>query len=270
MESNGTVNGEASENRIAEVLQDEVSSGYVPVMPLEALWLSGSDMPQITLRQDLEFMQMHPIVSVALEYYRSGIMGAEFWGGPDYADPSNEGGKPISEDARVAQFVIAHADRFWSHAVPLLQEGGYPYGWAPGEHIYNEVGGYLVWDHLKSFNPNDGFILSYNHQPCGVRVKNIRAPVVGPRQEPLPKSGIGGTVDLWLASEGIPAKACWYAHRARFGQHYGRSQLMGAWRPWRRLGWKDGTEQVIDAAVYRAGYKGPIVRHPMEDMQVAQ
>ena len=29
-------------------------------------------------------------------------------------------------------------------------------------------------------------------------------------------------------------------------------------------------EQVIDAAIYRAGYKGPIVRHPPEDMQTAK
>lgn len=257
-------NGSIDLNRVAETLQDDVSLGYKPVMPLEALWpAGGGDMPQITLRRDLEFMQMHPVVSSALEYYKSGISGAEFWGGPDQANPMNEKGKPISMDQQVSQFVLAHVERFWQRGVPVLQEGGYPYGWAPGEHIYKEVDGMLVWSHAKGFHPNDGFILTMNHQPIGIKVKNIRNAPGGENQH-------GGTVNLWFASESIPAKALWYPHRPRFNQYYGRSQLIGAWRPWRRLGWRDAVEQVIDAAIYRAGYKGPIVRHPKEDMQTAQ
>ena len=256
-ELNGT-----SENRIADKLQDEVSVGYRPVMPLESMWNSGGDMPQITLRRDLEFMQMHPVVSTALEYYKSGIAGAEFWGGPVQDNPDDEKGRPISMNAQVAQFVMAHVERFWQRGMPVLQEGGYPYGWAPGEHIYKEVNGMMVWSHLKPFHPNDGFILTLKHQSVGIRVKNIRDPIGE-------KTTRGGQIDLWFASEHIPAKAAWYPHRPRFNQFYGRSQLVGGWRPWRRLGWKDGVEQVIDAAIYRAGYKGPVVRHPSEDMQTA-
>lgn len=275
MQTNTSTNGHVSEEAIADVLQEEVSVGYRPIVPLESLWMSGSDMPQITLRRDLEFMQMHPIVGIALEYYKSGIAGAEFWGGPDNQNPDNEQGKPISPDQRVAQFVLAHVERFWQRGVPILQEGGYPYGWAPGEHIYKENNGLLVWDHLKGFHPNDGFILTLAHQPIGVRIKNIRATPIGaegtngrePERNPMK---VGGVIDMWLASEAIPAKAAWYPHRPRFNQFYGRSQLIGAWRPWRRLGWRDAVEQVIDAAVYRAGYKGPVVRHPPEDMQSAQ
>lgn len=262
MQSNGVVNT----NEVADILQDEVSVGYKPVMPLEALWLTGGgDMPQVTLRRDLEFMQIHPIVSSGLEYYKSGIAGAEFWGGPEQNNPENETGKPISLNPRVAQFVLAHVERFWQRGMPILQEGGYPYGWAPGEHIYKEVEGMLVWSHLKGFHPNDGFILTLDHESIGIRIKNIRDTIGGSRIEPS-----GGTINLWFASEGIPAKAAWYPHRPRFNQFYGRSQLIGAWRPWRRLGWRDAVEQVIDAAVYRAGYKGPIVKHPPEDMQTAQ
>ena len=239
---------------ITEALQDEATIGYRPVLPLEALWLGGTDMPQVTLRRDLEFMQIHPIVSIALEYYKSGISGAEFWGGPDHNHPDNQLGKPISPDQRVAEFVLAHCERFWQRGVPLLQEGGYPYGWAAGEHIYKDVNGMMVWSHLKDFHPNDAFILTLNYQPVGIRIKNIR------EKQP---------VNLWFASESIPAKACWYPHRPKFNQFYGRSQLIGAWRPWRRLGWRDAVEQVIDAAIYRAGYKGPVVRHPTEDLQTA-
>ena len=133
------INGQTvSENRIAEVLEDDPTVGYRPVMPLEALWLSGSDMPQITLRRDIEFMQFHPTVMTALEYYKSGIAGAEFWGGRDHANPGNTEGKPISQNPRVAEFVLAHAERFWQCGMPLLQEG-YAYGWAPGQHMYEEA-----------------------------------------------------------------------------------------------------------------------------------
>jgi len=258
-DNNTNMNGEA---RVADILQDEVTVGYRPVMPLESMWMGGGDMPQITLRRDLESMQMHPVVSNAIDYYKSGIAGAEFWGGPDQSNPDNDVGKPISPDPRVSQFVLAHVERFWQRGMPVLQEG-YIYGWAPGEHIYKEVNGMLVWSHLKGFHPNDGFILTVAHQPVGIRIKNIRnAP-----GEQNPKAG---QVDLWFASDHIPAKAAWYPHRPRFNTFYGRSQLVGAWRPWRRLGWRDALEQVIDAALYRAGYCGPIVKHPPEDMQTAQ
>ena len=251
-DTNGVAaSGRIDEQAVASTLQDEVTVGYRPQLPLEAMWLSGTDMPNITFRRDIEFMQMHEVVQIALEYYRSGIAGAEFWGGPDPRDPDNPNGKPISPDPRVSMFVLAHAERFWNTGVPLLQEG-YAYGWAPGEHVYKEVqyagtNGYLVWSPLKGFHPTDSFILTLKHQPVGIRVKNIR------EREPA---------DLWFASDRIPAKACWYAHRPRFDRFYGRSQLISAWRPWRRLVWRDGVEQVADAAVYRAGYCGPVVRFP--------
>jgi hypothetical protein len=224
-------------------------------MPLETLWLATGDIPQITFRRDLEFMQMHPIVGMALEYYKSGILGAEFWGGRDQNDPDNKDGKTISPDSKVAAFVLAHAQRYWDRAVPLLQEGGYSYGWSGGEHIYKESNGMMTWSHVKDFHPDDAFILTLNNSPIGIRVKNIR------NHEP---------VSLWFASGSIPAKASWYPHRPRFNQFYGRSQLIAAWRPWRRLGWRDGVEQVIDAAIYRAGFCGPQMRFPPEDSQTSK
>lgn len=235
-------------------LQEEVSLGYKPNMPLEAMWLAGSEMPQVTLRRDLELMQMHPIVIVALEYYKSGISGVEFWGGPP-DHPMDTEGLPICADENVSHFVKTLAERLWHECVPILQDGGYPYGWAPGEHVYKEVDGVLTWSYVKDFHPTDSFVLTNNYKPVGIRIKNIRS------KQPI---------NLWFASGATPAKACWYTHRARFGHFYGRSQLIGAWRPWRRLGWKDGVEQVIDAAIYRGGYAGPIVKHPAETMKTAR
>ena len=242
-------------NAVAENLQEEATCGYRPNIPLEGMWGAGTDSPTITLRRDIEFMLMHPIVMIAMEYYKAGISGAEFWGGPDHANPDNDKGKPISPDARVAEFVLAHCERFWQRGVPLMQEGGYAYGWAAGEHIYKDINGMMTWSHLRDFHPNDAFILTQAYTPIGVRVKNIR-------EKP--------PINLHLANGHIPAKGCWYIHRPRFNRFYGRSQLVGAWRPWRRLGWRDAVEQVIDAAIYRAGYRGPVVRHPNEDMQSAQ
>ncbi len=271
-ETNGqSMNG--SESAIAAILQDEVSLGYKPVLPLEQLWASGGEMPTFTLRRDIEFMMMHPIVMSSLEYYKSGTSGAEFWGGIDPADPKNPLGKPISLDPLVSQFVMAHVDRFWKVGVPIFQDGGYPYGWAPGEHIYREVNSFMCWSHVKPFHPNDASILTLAHSPVGIRVKNMRdIDSIARREQGYQDIGMArsvGTIDLWFAGDAVPAKAAWYPHRPRFNQFYGRSQLIGAWRPWRRLGWRDGVEQVIDAAIYRAGYRGPIVRHPMEDMQTA-
>jgi hypothetical protein len=269
------------EEAVAGALVEDSTVGYIPTIPLEALWEGGTDSPKITMRRDIEFMMMHDVVITGVDYYKSGISGTEFWGGPDPANPQNDQGKPISPDSRVAQFVLTHAQRFWQTGVPLWQEGGYIYGWAPGEHIYREVGGYMVWSYMKDFHPNDGFVLTHSHRPIGLRIKNIRNPVgetleerrereAREAREELAGKKMGGTVDLWFASAGIPAKASWYPHRPHFGQFYGRSQLAGGWRPWRRLGWRDAVEQVIDAAVYRAGYRGPIVRHPAQDMQTAQ
>ncbi len=245
--TNGHAQQQPDQEYISERLQDELTIGYRPVLPLESMWLGGTDMPQITLRRDIELMQYHPIVITALEYYKSGIAGAEFWGGPDHANSMNEQGKPVSLDPKVSMFVMAQVERFWQRAIPIIQEGGYMYGWCPGEHVYKEVNRLLCWSHLKTFHPNDGFILTLDYQPIGVRIKNIRA------KQP---------VDMWLGSETIPAKAFWYAHRPRFNQHYGRTQFLGGWRAWRRLGFRDALEQIIDAASYRAGYCGPIVYYP--------
>jgi hypothetical protein len=264
-----SMNGSANEEVIVDKLQSEATFGYKATIPLETLWAGAGDTPLITLRRDIEFMQMHPVVSAGMDYYCSGIAGAEFWGGP--ADPSNgqeadpnvdpnmappaPTEKPICKDSRVESFILAHCRAFWQRGLPNIQDGGYPYGWATGEHVYKEADGMLVWSHLRDVHPYDGSILTLNYQPVGVRIKNLRG------RQPI---------DLWFASKSIPAKACWYAHRPRFGQFHGRSQLTGAWRPWRRLGWRDAVEQVIDAAIYRAGYKGPVVGHPPEDMQTSQ
>src|SRR5690349_19568644 len=99
--NDNVINNGVDLKRVAENLQEEATSGYLPQLPLEALWQGGGEIPQVTLRRDIEFMSMHPIVMTAMEYYKAGIQGAEFWGGPDYANPQNDQGIPISQNPKV-------------------------------------------------------------------------------------------------------------------------------------------------------------------------
>lgn len=237
------------EERLAETL----TQGYVPTVPW-AVGQSGTPYPVFQLRANIEQMLWHPMVSITLEYFKSGTAGAEFWGGKNPDDPDDEKGLPISDNPKVASFVSEQCERFWDRGVPLIQESGYPYGWSASEQVYidDPKEGVLRWDSLKDFAPQDTYILTQDSKPIGVRVKSVKKK---------------GDVDLWMASGQVPAKGLWYAHMPRYGQHYGRSQLMGAWLPWRRVAWRDGAEMNVDMAVYRFGYPGVVTRYPNEDLQ---
>jgi hypothetical protein len=218
--------------------QGPLTSGYRATLPLWALY-SSSEMPQIYLYRDIELMLIHPIVRNVLEYYKGGISMVEFEGS--------------AETPEVEEFVLEQGARYWDRGIVKLQ-GGYEYGWMGCECLYTDDEGPLRWDDFVQFSPRDVFLLTQDYEPVGVRVKQVRSK---------------GQVDLWLGNETIPGKAIWYAHNPRYNSFYGQSQLMGAWRPWRRLAWKDAAETVVDTGVYRFAYAGPVVRYPEEDLQVA-
>ena len=159
-----------------------------------------------------------------------------------------------ADSPEVEEFILKQAQRFWDRGVPKLQ-GGYEYGWIGCEDLYANEDNYFVWDQMRQFSPRDTFLLTQDYHGVGVRVKNVK-PV--------------GEVDLSFGSADVPAKGLWYPHEPRYNQHYGTSQLLGAWRPWRRLAWKDGAESVVDVGVYRFGVRGPVVRYPPDDPQTAQ
>jgi hypothetical protein len=236
--------------KIETKLLASLTEGYKPTIPWDFAYMPDG-MPLFLLNQNIEFMLWHPVVHSVLEYYKSGIAGAEFWGGADPNNPNNKDGKPISDNPEVAAFCKEQSERFWDRAVPLLQEG-YNYGWTSGECQYDDSDGKMRWDTLHPFAPRDVFLLTQKHKPVGVRVKRIEEK---------------GQVDLWMGCDDIPSKAIWYTHNPRYGQHYGRSQLFGAWRPWRRAAWKDGAESVIDGGVYRFAYAGPVIKYPDESYE---
>ena len=255
-------NGVAPKSEVQENLTGEpLSAGYKPTLPNWAL--EWDWMPQIYLIRDIELMLTHPNVRNGLNYFKSGISGAQFWGGPNPLNQDDQVGLPVcAENPEVGSFVVEQCNRFWDRGVPKIQ-GGYDYGWIGCENLYSDESGRLEWDDLLQFSPRDSFILTEASKPVGVRVKNIRGPNVN-------NNVVNGAVDLFLASRDVPAKGLWYCHDPRYHAYYGQSQLFGAWRPWRRLGWKDGAETVIDTGVYRFAFPGPIMRYPEEAVQTAQ
>lgn len=234
-----------------EILQRQVTTGYVPTLPVE-LMFNAFGLPLTSLYTDIEWMLMHPDVRQALSYFKGGISGAEFWGGPNPDNPEDEQGLPVcAENDKVGRFIKEQCERYWDRGVPGLQ-AAYERGWLGSEQVY-EDDGILKWNTLYTFSPLDTYLLTRDHIPVGIRIKNVKG-------QPRP-------VDLHVASNDCPAKGMWYAHQPRYNSFYGQSQLYAAWRPWRRLASKDGLEMVIDGAIYRLGYQGPLVRYPNEDLQ---
>src|ERR1700683_2830628 len=234
----------------AELVGEPLTTGYQATLPIDTMW--GPDgVPIYQFRRDIEWMLSLPMVKTALSYYKSGIAGAEFWGGANPDKPDDEQGMPISEDKEVSAFVHEQCTRFWDRGVPKLQHG-YDYGWVGAENNYTDEDGPMKWSGLDIFAPRDTFLLTRGSIPVGVRVKNV-----------INK----GEVDLWLASDTIPPKARGDAHDVRYSRYYGQRQVFSAWRPCRRLAWKDGAETVLDGGCYRFAYSGPVIRYPMEDLE---
>lgn len=245
--------------RIEAALTGEpLTLGYRPTWPQ---WTYDTDrMPHIYLLRDVELMLTHPIVRNTLEYYKSGISHAEFWGGE--APDGNPNGQPISDNAEVSAFCLEQVQRFWDRGVPLVQTS-YEYGWIGCENCYAENDGKLEWDYLLNFSPRDTYILTQAKVPVGFQVRNVDKSDRDGRQ------ARNSDVNLWFSTPSVPAKGLWYPHQPRYNSHYGQSQLFGAWLPWRRLAWKDGGETVADTGVYRFSFCGPQVGYPEEDTQAS-
>ncbi len=242
---------------IADKLVEVLTEGYKPALPSWAYALdSWSYMLPIYLYAEIEVMRIHPVIRNALRYFKSGLAGAAFEG-PKGLDGNP---KPISQNPAVAEFVMSMCRRFWDRGVPKLQNG-YEYGWIAVENIYGErqggvQDGLLEWEGCKDFHPRDCFLLTQDSRPVGARITNIRS-----------QKASSKPCDLWFSEGAIPAKALWYPHMPRYNPYYGESQLLGAWRPYRRMAAKDAAETVLDGGFYRGSWSGPLVRFPQEDLQ---
>ncbi len=260
--TNGKVE-QLSERQVENVLiGDPISSGYRPSIPTASLWEEGGG-PRFWLYRDLEAMLVHPAVKNPLRIYQSGTSLAEF----EYEASSPE----------VLDWGIKEFTKFWETARQYVVRS-FEYGWMGGELVYEHENGYLGFDELYPFSARDVTVLTQRRQYVGFRLRNagrIQVDLWGPRGgivedaatifHPGTDSSYGYGQPKVRIPRTVPAKGFWYAHNPRTSRWYGESQLFGAWLPWCRLARPDGAEYIVDAAIYRFGCAGPVVKYPEED-----
>ena len=223
-----------NENDAEKVLTGApMTRGYKPSIPSAMFQATRGQAYMPSMLADVEVMLLHPCVVAPYLYYRAAIASVKF--------------KIKASSSAVGEFVLAELQKFWSRCLTAVQDA-YDYGWIAGELSYQYDKGLLGLYSLETFHPLDCWALTVEENYVGVSVQNI--------------PGAAGRQSLW-GPDKYPAKGFWYAHNRRWDRYYGRSQLYGAWRPWRRLGFRDGAEEVIDAGVYRFAYRGPIMRYPV-------
>lgn len=224
-----------SESQAEDILTGPpLTNGYKPSIPAAFFQATRGQAFLPSMLADVEGMLLHPVVITPYEYYKSAIQSVKF--------------RVRASSSEVGSFVLTEIQKFWGRCLAKVQEG-YDYGWVGGELSYKYEKGKLGLHTLDTFHPLDSWALTRDHDYVGVSVINVPD-----RKE---------RVTLW-AAEDYPAKAFWFSHNRRWDRYYGRSQLYGAWRPWRRLAHRDGAEEVIDAGVYRFAYRGPIMRYPVK------
>lgn len=216
------------------LLGKPLTLGYRPQLPgwTASQYLNG--FADMQMQADVEAMLRHPHVQEVYGQYKAGITHAEF--------------KVKATSPEIAKFVDAMIRRFWERSLDVAQ-GAYDYGWGGFEVNYTSENGYLTFQHMDGLSPFDCWALTRNHHYAGVSVNNV--------------PGAEGKALLWGPSK-WPAKGFWFAHNKRWNKWYGRSQLLCAWRPWRRVGGRDGLEECLDGAWYRFGYRGPVIRYPLK------
>lgn len=189
--------------------------------------------------RDVEWMLSHPDVIIPYGMYLSAISTVKF---------KVKAGK--EEHAAEAHDILT---RLWTQHFKHLQRRC-DYGWIGFEVDYDVERGWIDFASLIDLFPLDCFALSVRGEYRGFRLKGSTGSIVGANLS-------AGVVDLWGPGK-WPSKGLWLTHDRRWNRFYGRSQLHGAWRPWRRLAGRDMAEDVIDGAVYRRAYQGPTIRYP--------
>ncbi len=224
---------DASAAQVEGVLESHITGGYKPNLPV--YYFRDEYFNPLEFMWDIEAMIDHDCVSTPLDNVMAPVSQMQI--------------KAEGSSSRVLKFFLDEWQKWLELYVPTIQQNGYPYGWAGGEVVYGLEGGKETVCEFHDFSPRDTEPLVAGNSVVGVQVKNVPT----------------GTKQLSGSRKGFPAKGYWYAHRPRYGQHYGRSQIRRAWKPWRRLTARDGAEETFDIAVYRYGTGNVIVHAPLED-----
>lgn len=219
--------------------------GYKPSFAGMLLATEGDGrFPSGQMLCDVERMVVHPDCKLPYGYYKAGISSVKF--------------KVKAGTTAQAEFVHKFFTRLWHRSVKQLQLC-YDYGWSAHEIIYEMEQGLLCFTGLRDLHPLDSWALTKMGQYQGFSVRGVL-------WQSSNRIGRKGDVRLWGPGR-WPAKGLWLTHDNRWHRWYGRSQLIGAWRPWRRLAGRDGAEDVIDGGIYRFAYCGPVVRFPSQDFR---
>ncbi len=237
----------ATESQVLGLLERQLTIGYRPSIPAAVFW-TADGLPDWYLYRDIEVMQTHPHVAMCMRQYKGGLAGTQI--------------KVKASSSKVGEFVEKQWRKFWLDCRSKVQMS-YEWGWMGAEVVYETKNGLLGLDEIEDFSPRDVTPLTRNGKYVGVRVKSTNVDLWGPDMglwEEFPQQ----RQRLYIPRK-TPSKGFWHAHHPRYGSLYGRSQYWASWRSWRRLSGQDGGEFVADAAVYRFGVAGPIMRYPQED-----
>lgn len=189
--------------------------------------------------RDVERMMAHPAVTSPYSYYKAGIANCTF--------------KVRAANREQAKFAHDTLMRFWERSLRQAQLA-YDYGWCGYEVMYRYSRGYLQYEGVQDLHPLDAWAVTDRGEWRGLAAQGS-TDFYG--RDP------GRKLFLW-GPRHWPAKGLWITHANRWNRWYGRSQLYGAWRPWRRLATRDSAEEMLDGGFYRFAYMGPIVRYPVK------
>jgi hypothetical protein len=233
-----------------------LTRGYRPSIPAVFYAATRGGQMYPTMLGDVEQMLLHPVVQTPYNYFKSAISTVTF--------------HVKSKKKHVAKFVLGQLQRFWQRCLDRMQDV-YDYGWLGGECTYerDRQTGLLGLRGIETFHPLDTWALTHRGEYRGVSLVSGASEMATAQGKNQPPQRQHGKQSLWGATHGWPAKGFWLSHNRRWDRFYGRSQLYGAWRPWRRLATRDAAEEVVDGAIYRFAYKGPIMRYPEKSFQKA-
>jgi len=225
----------------AQLTGEPMSIGYEPQLPVRSFWIDGGMPPYWEFVRDIEAMRRHPHVRDCLNIYMGGIWPAKF--------------KIKASSPEIAEFVGDQIRRYWSRSLRAVQDSAYSYGHCGGEVTFANERGRMVYKDMTVFHPADAKVLVKRNRFVGIRVRSSK-----PLGDGAPDDSM--SADLWSGTPSRPGKAFWYCHNSRNSRWYGESQLLAAWRPWRRLSYPDGLDEVLDGGLYRYAYGGYVVKAP--------
>ncbi len=224
----------AAARGLEQQLLSPMALGYMPRLPISRSMFS--ERLFFDFYMDIDWMCRDDAIRLPLQF----VMGPAA-----HAEAEVEG-----KTHEQALFIAKQWQWFWSNGRDLIQEEGYPHGWAPAEVTYDVQDGLMVQSLIETFNPRDAdpALDPKTRKPCEIQVQNTEE----------------GTTKLWAWRDNFPNKGFWYSHLARRGQRRGQSQIWSAYRPWLRLTGRDGAEELIDLGFYRLGLPIIAVDHPQE------